>query len=159
MAFRIHALRVCDVIATLHFVGRTLPGARAHGASREEPDTCAHARVTTGAAEGGSGERADRSADHGAAHRGVFSRLSSGRATDLGVRILPAVAIVVAKLIKALAGAGQHHDARTGRHGDAAGEPQHCQQQTRFQKIMHERLPITKVGAAERPAARVRRIP
>jgi hypothetical protein len=124
MAFRVHALLIPVIVAALQFVCRTLRRASAPSATRQKPDTRADARTAAVAPDGGSSERTDRRADYGAAHPGVFRGLGSGCPADLRVRILPAIIIVQSKLVETFAGAGQHHNTRTGRHRDAAGDRQ-----------------------------------
>src|SRR6185312_14737998 len=113
MALRVHALLVVDVVALLQRVTRGLRSTRAGERPAGETDAGAHpgARI---AAEQSARCRADRGADDGALYRGVVGRLGRRGAADLRGCVLAAIVIVIAELIEALAGAGQHHHARPG---------------------------------------------
>jgi hypothetical protein len=71
-----------------------------------------------------AGSGAHHRADHGAGHAALLGSLAGGDAADALVGIVSALHVVGAEVVKALAGAGQHHHAGAARHGGAGGDEQ-----------------------------------
>jgi len=117
---RVHALLVRHVVTALRFV----TGVACSACSREGAAQQAYARPDRGtrrvAADRRAGDCAHRRADRRARDTTAFLRARCRLTTDLVIGILPATAVINAKLIEAHAGAWQHHDARTRGDADAS---------------------------------------
>jgi len=118
VAFRVHALDVAEVIALLQAVARCLRGLRPSESANQEPRARSH-RGALLTADRRTGNRAKRGADHGAAYPALRGGLACGNAADAFEGIVPACHVVSAKLVKAFAGAGQHHHVGPARHRGA----------------------------------------
>ena len=97
--------------------------ARARNAADQQSGACARGHAAA-SADDGSGKRTDGSADHGAFHCAVRLRLLRRCAADLTAGELPAVHVVGAELVEALAGARHHHHAGAAVHAHAGAQQQ-----------------------------------
>lgn len=117
------------VVSPLQSVAGRLAGAGARKAARQQT----HAGANPGAIASthrGARNRTHRGAHDGAFHAAVNSDLIGCRAASLAVSELPAIGVIGAELIEALARARQRHDARSGRHCRAGAHRQEREQRT-----------------------------
>ncbi len=158
VAFRVHALDISEVVAPLRAVGRAFCRARTRQRACGQSDSGAD-RSAAAAIGCGSRRSADQGADRSAFRSAVARGLIRRGPADLVNRKLPAFKIVGAKLVEALAAAGQCHHARSRGHCRAGGQRQqrtHRRQQKRALHDLHHPFTVT---AATAPAASRQDIP
>src|SRR5688572_3123342 len=103
----IHALGIAMVVALLQRIGRRIRGAGARHGAAQQADSRTYAGSAAAASNGRARGRTDYRADGRARHAAVGAGLVGVAAADLRAGELPAIAVVKAKLVETLAGAGQ----------------------------------------------------
>lgn len=139
MSLCIHALQVGIVITLLGREGGNFCGVGSGHTANDQSSGSPGAGAML-SSKSGSCYRADSSADNRAPCKAVIACLSGGLPANLLVSILPAVIIIVAKLIEAHAGARHRHNTRAIGQGRAAANEQGHHQEQGFTESSHGSL-------------------
>lgn len=121
MPLCVHALGITVVVAPLRAVCGTFGGTCSSQSAYRESGSGAHG-CAPAAAYGGTYCSPYHCADRGTLHAAIAGGLGGRRSADLRTGKLPALEVVGAELVEALAAARQHHYAGTRWHGSACAD-------------------------------------